>query len=226
MNELCHGRDVPGIVRWVLTGSLWLLGALPAKAQTFAEWFQQNSTRLKYYGQQIAQLEIWLDELNKGYGIADAGLGSINGSKQGEHDLHSAYYSSLGAINPAVGQLEEVAEVIGLQVAIIQRFTGALSRYRASGRFGAVGLAYIEGVYGNILQAGISDVAILTDLLTPGNIQLTDDQRMRRIMEVDAGMRDQYRFTLAFTDRADLLGTQFASQQADIGAVRGIYGIP
>jgi hypothetical protein len=51
------------------------------RAQTFAEWFQQNSTRLKYYGQQIAELEVWLQELKKGYSIADAGIGSINGSK-------------------------------------------------------------------------------------------------------------------------------------------------
>ena len=101
-----------------------------------------------------------------------------------------------------------------------------MSGYRANGRFGADYLNYIQNVYGNILQAGVSDVAVLTDLLTGGELQLTDDQRMSRIVELDAGMRDRYRFTLAFTDRADLLGTQVAAQQSDIGAVRGIYGIP
>jgi len=125
-----------------------------------------------------------------------------------------------------VGQLGEVAEVIELQAAIIQRFTDALSRYRASGRLGVDGLVYVQGVYANILRAGISDVALLTDLLTGGDLQLTDDQRMKRITELDAGMRDRYRFTVAFTDRADLLGTQVAAQQVDIGTVRGIYGIP
>jgi hypothetical protein len=210
----------------ILIGCLALLMMVPGHAQTFAEWFQQNSTRLKYYGQQIAELEVWLQELKKGYSITDAGIGSINGSKQGEYDLHGAYYSSLMAINPAVGQLGEVAEIVELQAAIIKRFTDALSGYRANGRFGADYLNYIQNVYGNILQAGVSDVAVLTDLLTGGELQLTDDQRMSRIVELDAGMRDRYRFTLAFTDRADLLGTQVAAQQSDIGAVRGIYGIP
>jgi hypothetical protein len=196
------------------------------RAQTFAEWFQQNSTRLKYYGQQIAELEVWLQELRKGYSVTDAGIGSINSSKQGEYDLHGAYYSSLLAINPAVGQLGEVAEIVELQAAIIKRFTDALSGYQANGRFGADYLGYIQNVYANVLQAGVADVAVLTDLLTAGGLQLTDDQRMSRIMELDAGTRERYRFTLAFTDRADLLGTQAAAQQADLGAVRGIYGIP
>ena len=226
MKLMYYKIDILGLAKWALTGCLLLSAVMPAKAQTFAEWFQQNSTRLKYYGQQIAELEVWLQELNKGYSIVDAALGSINGSKQGEYELHGAYYSSLGAVNPAVGQLGEVAEIAALQAAIIKRFTDALSRYRAGGRFGADYLGYIQDVYGNILQAGISDVAVLTDLLTGGDLQLTDDQRMSRIVELDAGMRDRYRFTLAFTDRADLFGTQAAAQQAGIGAVRGIYGIP
>ena len=203
-----------------------LLMMVSGRAQTFAEWFQQNSTRLKYYGQQIAELEVWLQELKKGYSITDAGIGSINGSKQGEYDLHGAYYSSLLVINPAVGQLGEVAEIVELQAAIIKRFTDALSGYRPNGRFGAEYLGYIQQVFGNVLQAGVADVAVLTDLLTAGGLQLTDDQRMSRIMGLDAGTRERYRFTLAFTDRADLLGTQAAAQQTDIGAVRGIYGIP
>jgi hypothetical protein len=210
----------------ILAGCVGLLMMVSGRAQTFAEWFQQNSTRLKYYGQQIAELEVWLQELKKGNSIADAGIGSINGSKQGEYDLHGAYYSSLLAINPAVGQLGEVAEIVELQAAIIRRFTDALSGYRANGRFGADYLGYIQNVYGNVLQAGVADVAVLTDLLTAGGLKLTDDQRMRRIMELDAGTRERYRFTLAFTNRADLLGMQAAAQQADIGAVRGIYGIP
>jgi hypothetical protein len=130
------------------------------------------------------------------------------------------------AINPAVGQLGEVAEIVELQAAIIRRFTDALSGYRANGRFGADYLGYIQNVYANVLQAGVADAAVLTDLLTAGGLQLTDDQRMSRIMELDAGTRERYRFTLAFTNRADLLGTQAVAQQADIGAVRGIYGIP
>jgi hypothetical protein len=215
-----------GNMKRILAGCVGLLMMVSGRAQTFAEWFQQNSTRLKYYGQQIAELEVWLQELKKGYSITDAGISSINGSKQGEYDLHGAYYSSLLAINPDVGQLGEVAEIVELQAAIIKRFTDALSGYRANGRFGADYLGYIQNVYGNVLQAGVADVAVLTDLLTAGGLQLTDDQRMSRIMELDAGTRERYRFTLAFTDRADLLGTQAAAQQADMGAVRGIYGIP
>src|ERR1700761_5045376 len=114
-------NDKRGVMKRMLAGCVGLLMVVTGRAQTFAEWFQQNSTRLKYYGQQIAELQIWLDELNKGCGIAGNGLGSINSSKQGEYDLHGAYYASLGAINPAVGQLGKVAEMVELQAAIVKR---------------------------------------------------------------------------------------------------------
>jgi hypothetical protein len=121
----------------VVLGVVALLLVLGGRAQTFAEWFQQNSTRLKYYAQQIAALQIGVSELQKGCGIASAGLSGIGESKQGEFDLHSSYYQSLGEINPVIGRMAEVAEIITLQAAIINRFSVALAGYRVSGRVSA-----------------------------------------------------------------------------------------
>lgn len=213
-------------MKWMVIMFFGLLGALQGRSQIFAEWFEQNSTRLKYYAQQIAALQVYYNQLEKGYSICSVGLEVIGGIKQGEYDLHNGYYASLGEINPGFGQLGEVADIAALQVAIIQRFTDALARYRGSGLLGEDRLAYIEQVYSNVLQAGLSDVGVLTDLLTSGNWQMTDDQRMGRIRELDLAMRDRYAFTVSLTDKTDLLEGQLAGERAGVGTVRALYGIP
>jgi hypothetical protein len=207
-------------------GFFWLFMALPARAQTFSEWFKQNSTRLRYYASQIAALQTYLGEMERGYQVSNAGLATISGSKQGEFGLHQDYYASLGDINPVLGKLGEAAEIGVLQAAIIERFSNALTRYRNDGLLGAERLTYLGEVYSTVLQAGLADVATLTDVLTANHWQMTDDQRMGRIRELDAAMLDRYSFTLAFTDRADLLERQQVAEDTDIKAVMGLYGVP
>jgi hypothetical protein len=181
---------------------------------------------LKYYAQQIAAFQVYLSELEKDYQVCKTGLGAITGSKQGEYDLHSNYYASLGEINPALGQLGEIAEIAALQVAIVRRFTDALGRYRRDGLLGADRLVYISQVYGNILQAGLADIDVLTGVLTGGEWQMTDDERMAQIGKLEMAMKDRYAFTLDFTDRTDVLEGQLATEGAGVGTVKALYGLP
>ena len=46
-----------------------------AKAQTFAEWFQQKKTQIKYLTEQIAALEQYGNYVKQGYRIAQGGWG-------------------------------------------------------------------------------------------------------------------------------------------------------
>ncbi len=211
------------MIRIVIAG-LGLLLVLPGQAQTFAEWFKQNSTRLKYYARQIAALEVYAEELEKELQVSDAGLTAISGSKQGEYDLHQGYYASLGVVNPGVAQMPEVSEIRNLQTAIVQRFSTALSRYRSDGVLGADRVASVEQAYDAVLQASAEDVETLAGVLTAGNWQMTDDQRIARIRELEAAMRQRYAFTLVFTDRADLLEWEMAAEGGEIGTVSGLYG--
>jgi hypothetical protein len=210
------------MIRIVITG-LGLLLVLPGRAQTFAEWFKQNSTRLKYYARQVAALQLYAGELEKEIQVSDAGLAAISGSKQGEYALHQGYYASLETINSAVAQMPEVAEIGYLQTAIMQRFSTALSRYQSDGVLGADRVASMEQAYDAVVRASAEDVETLAGVFTANNWQMTDDQRMGRIRELDAAMRLRYAFTIAFTDRADLLELEIAAEGGEIGTVKGFY---
>ncbi len=204
-----------------------LLGCgLVGRAQTFAEWWEQNSTRLKYYGEQIVALQEYIGKAEQGYQVVQSGLGTIRGGKADEFNLHQAFYASLGDINPAVEKIGEVAEIISLQAAIIKRFTTALSRYRQGQWLGADQVATVEQMFSKVLKAGLTDINSLVDILTANQLKFSDDQRLGRIEELDGAMRDRYAFTLAYTDQADLFAQQQAAAQADIGTVKGLYGVP
>ncbi|NVM62155.1 hypothetical protein FHW88_000431 [Mucilaginibacter sp. SG538B] len=85
-----------------LGSCLLILCSVCAQAQTFAEWFSQKKTQLKYLTQQIAALEQYGKDVEQGYRIAKSRWAGIGSWVKGEFDLHSAYYRSLRTVNPAI----------------------------------------------------------------------------------------------------------------------------
>jgi len=212
-------------MKGVLIGWL-LLVAGACRAQTTAEWLEQNKTRLKYYEQQIVTLQTYIGYAQKGYSIMESGLNTISELKSGEFNLHNAFYNSLEAVNPAIGNMGEVLEIVALQAAIVERFTTALSRYRQTTGLHADEVTYIGNVYALVLSDGIADISSLIDIITANKLKMSDDQRMAQIRDLDRSMKDRYSFTTGFTDQADWLSLQRQMDGGDVGTIKGLYGLP
>src|SRR5882724_1827823 len=119
-------------------------------AQTWDEWFRQKKTKIKYLGQQIAALQVYIGYAEKGYKIVSTGLHAIQDIKNGEFSLHQSYFSSLKNVNPKIKNAAEVAEIIALQISIVNHFKQAIKTYKASGYYGASELSYVGNVYTEI----------------------------------------------------------------------------
>jgi hypothetical protein len=119
----------------------------------------------------------------------------------------------------------QVAEILALQVATAERIKAALGRYSSGGALGAGEWAVVNQAMQNILTAGIADASTLAQILSPGTFQMTDDQRMGRIRQLDQAARDRYALTAGFTDQTDLLVLQRQAEGADVGTLRAIYGL-
>src|SRR6266496_5059543 len=104
-------------------------------AQTWGEWFQQKKTQQKYLIQQIAALQVYLSYVEKGYGIAKKGIDVIQEFKNGEFNLHEAFFNSLKTVNPTVKNAAEVTEIIALQLSIVNQFKAAIKTYKESNQF-------------------------------------------------------------------------------------------
>lgn len=205
---------------------LLLSAVLPCKAQTFDEWFEQNKTRKEYQDQQIGELQIYMNLLEQGYGVVESGLDTIGGYKQAEYDLHNNYYTSLSTVSPAVTGMPQVQEILTLQQQVVDQWSAALTRYNASGVMQPSELTYLQALYGQLLQYGTADVTMLTNVLTDGVLQLTEDQRVAVVLVIDARMRQRYRATMAVTWAADGMVAQRSIRALDARTLSQLYGLP
>lgn len=111
---------------------LFALFSLTPKAQTLAEWFQQGGTQKKYLLQQIAALQVYIGDVQKGYSIAKQGLNTISDIKNDEFNLHKDYFNSLKIVNPKIKNYSKVADISVLQVNIIKVYKEAEKQMKQS----------------------------------------------------------------------------------------------
>jgi len=202
---------------------LGILGAVMVKAvraQTFAEWFEQNSTRLKYYGEQVAALQAYLGEMQQGFQITSSGLGDIGSLKNDEFVLHSNQYSSFTTVNSAVSSMGEVMEIVALSRASSIRVMSAMNRYRREGMLTTDQLNLVRELFKTAIGAELQDVEMLKTLLTNNVLQLTDDQRVSRVLAIHTSVRQRYAFVLSMTDRIDLFERQLSEALAQMATVK------
>src|ERR1700722_18395100 len=154
---------------------------------------------------QIAKLEIYIVDLEKGYSIAKEGLTTISEIKNGEFSLHSLFFSSLQKVNPMIGKYSKIAEIIADQVSIVSQFKNLLSQLNRSGKINARELNYVNTVYSNISHECGKSLNALIAVTTDGNFEMSDDQRIRRIDGIYNDMKDKYAFTQHFTNQAGSL---------------------
>jgi hypothetical protein len=201
-------------MKQLIMGGMLMVVGLAASAQFTTEMLDQ-----------IAALQAYLQVAEKGYRIVEQGLQTIGEIKNGELNLHSAFYSSLQAVSPTVANMAEVAEIIDLEASMISQFSRKLSGYRGSTWLQPAEVSYINQLYTGIVNSGVELIGALTSLTTDGALSLTDGERMSRIQQLDMDTKRQYRLVQTFTNQTDLLTVQRQQEGNDISTLKGIYGI-
>jgi hypothetical protein len=196
------------------------------RAQVLGGIFDQGATELKEYAQQIAALQVYIGQAEKGYRIVGSGLAGIGKINQGEYELHQAFFNSLAAVNPKIAGMPEVAEILALQASIVEGFSAAMSRWKKGGGLSAGELEAVGQVYSTICRAGLQDVGDLQNLTTPGKLTMPDDQRIIRIKALDADMKQQYVFVQQFTAQTDMLVAERRGAGIQAGVMQQYYGLP
>ena len=185
-------------------------------AQTWAEWFRQNSTQKKYLLQQIAALKVYAGYLEKGYSITRNGLGTIQQLRQGEVNLHNTYFTSLLGVNPIIKKYAVVAGIITLQKDILKECRQALQQFHNSHQFTETEMTYLKEVCYKLIAACASDLHTLSMLLTKGHFQLKDDERMAAIEKVHSSLVDDLIFIRSFSGNNKELAIQRGKEMIDL----------
>ncbi|RZM29218.1 MAG: hypothetical protein EOO88_05835 [Pedobacter sp.] len=204
---------------------LFLSAAGSVQAQTFSEWFRQKKTQKKYLLQQIAALQVYIEYAQKGYKIAKEGLTTIGGFTKGEFNLHSDYFNSLKMVNPEIKQYAKVADIIAMQLKIVQDYNRSYGQISRSNAFNADELDYIRRVFSRLLDDCEETLDELIAVTTNGKLEMKDDERMARIDKLYLDMQDKYTFAQSFSNDAKTLAAARAKENTDVRTSRALQGI-
>ena len=189
-------------------------------AQIWDEWFAQKQTQKKYLLQQIAALQTYISTAEKGYKIASDGIHTISNIKNGEFNLHSLFFNSLKTVNPKIKNAAIVAEIIAYQIAIVNKFKNISKQNLNSDE-----LAFVGKVYSNVIAESINDINALIAIITDNELQMTDDERIKRITALHTNMQDKFMFSQSFVNDANILSVQKQHQLNDAVTVKQLYNL-
>lgn len=208
---------------------IWLVMVLAfscqTSAQTFDEWFRQKETQIKYLLQQIAANEVYIEYLQKGYKIAESGLKTINDIKHGDFNLQRNYFNSLTNVNPKVKGMAEVAGIIALQVQINKVTGAAIKGIQSSNQFTASEIGYVQNVLTDLLNECSKDINTLIDVVTSGNLMMTDDERIKRVDAIFSDMQDKFSFSKSFSTEATMLALQRSQEAREVEVEKKLNGV-
>lgn len=211
--------------KWIMIFGIALLSSQVASAQTWDEWFKQRKTQRKYLAQQIAALQVYLGYLKKGYDIARDGLTLVGKIKDGDFNLHRDFLGSLKAVNPRIRNFSKVADIVALQVRITKTVNNAIHGVREAGQFTNVELEYCQGVFDQLLTDCFQTLELLLQLITAGEMEMSDDQRLKRIEELHQDMQDKYGFAASYSEEMGLLAVQRMQEQYEVELSRKLRGL-
>lgn len=190
------------------------------QSQTWSEIFRQKKTQQKYLLEQIAALQVYSGYLKKGYEIVHHGLDTIEDFTGGEFSLHKGFISSLKAVNPLIRNNSKVAEIIGFQVTINKRFHTIDDHPMLS----LHNQLYIREVKEGLLKACSDDMEELLLVITANKLEMTDDERIRRLDKVYMEMQDKSAFSQYFTNQVSQLIQQRIKEHQSINHLKELYG--
>ena len=204
---------------------LSLVFSILVNAQTLAEWTEQKKTQIQYLLDQIAANKVSIDYLEKGYEIARTGLNTIQNIKKGDFNLHRDFFGSLEIVNPKIKTYSRVADIIAYQVRIVKNISTTIKNLKESGQFNVDELDYSKAVFENLLDECLKNVDELYLVITSDELQMTDDERIKRIDQLYTDMQDKYSLCQSFSKECSVLAMQRLSDQVEIIMSKKLNGI-
>lgn len=196
-----------------------------ANAQGLSEWMNQKATQKQYLLQQIAALQVYIAYAKKGYNIVSSGLHAIRDIKKGDLNIHSTFFNSLKTVNPKVARYKKVADIISYQFRIIRQVKETMAYIRETRQFTPEEIEYNRKVFDFLIQECIETINELLAVVTSGELQMKDNERLTRIDRLYTDMQDKYTFCTVMSEDMALLAAQRMGEHQEINNSKLINGI-
>lgn len=195
------------------------------KAQTFNEWFRQKKTQIKYLTQQIAELQLYIGYVKKGYDIGKAGLNTIHSIKNGEFSLHDLYYTSLKQVNPRIRESPKAMDILSHQQYILKVTSELKKLIQESQALTTDQKNYYQDCIKRLLEDVEGTRKMLLSVTSNGDLEMTDDQRIKRIDILYDYSLSQVNFIKQFSMEIKTLIQASRAEEEDMQRLKGFYDL-
>jgi hypothetical protein len=213
------------IRRLTVLAALMLFFTSPCFAQTWGEWFNQKSTQRKYLLQQIAALKVYTEFLRKGYTVVKDGTGLIRDIKSGDFNLHKDYFGGLKTVNPAIKQYDKVDDIIEMHALMLQERQSILAKAAGSKRFSNEEIRALLKLYAALSDEAGKDLDELLMVVENGTLELSDDERIKRIEQLYVRMQSKLSFQRRLNKNIIAISSGRKRQSDDNDIMKAIMGI-
>lgn len=173
--------------------------------------------------EQIVKLETYLSWLKKGYDIANKGLNLINDIKHGDFNMHQDYFNSLQQVKSPIKNDAKIAAMIAMQVQMLASYKSYARSFKTSGVFTSQEITYLQRVFTAVLDDVGKDITELTAVITDGDLQMKDDQRITRIDNLYNGVAGKYDFMYSFGNQVQLQAAQRQEELQETQQLQKLY---
>jgi len=194
-------------------------------SQTAAEWTQQKKTQRKYLIQQIEAFQTYLGYVKKGYDIANKGISTVQTIKNGEWNLHKDFFGSLSVVNPAIKKYARVADIITMQVRTTKQVRSLLQESRNRGLLNPEEIDYIVKICDHLLSECLENMDELIVIITSGELEMKDDERIKRIETIFTTMQDKSVFIQSFGNSITMLAKQRIHEKLEVEMSKKLDGL-
>jgi hypothetical protein len=126
-------------------------------------------------------------------------------------------------VNPSIAKDARIAAIIAMQVSIVQQYKKCYGRVQQSNLFNSNEVSYIYTVFTNLLDDCTNNLTELISVTTAGQLQLTDDERLRRIDALHRDMQDKYSFAQSFSNETGIMMVDRMKDSNDAGTLDYLY---
>lgn len=192
-------------------------------AQSFEQWFRQKQAQIKYLGEQIAALKAYGEVLSKGYDIAHRGLTDIFSAKEKDYREHDDHFTSLWKVKPGIKRYSKAALTLEMKSSIegsYRKFRSWPSEFLTDSE-----RDYIDKVFKNLLRESEDLTDELRMVADDGQVQLKDDERLKRIDKIYSQMQDRYQFSQSFTSQIKVLIAGRLKETGELQKLSSLYGL-
>lgn len=122
-----------------------------------------------------------LEDMKTGYTQLRESYEAVRGICEGSYQLHEAFLDALWVASPAVRRDWKVAGILAMQKDLASEYQAAFRRLGAGGGLHPEELVYLRGVARRVIAASTESLDDLATLLTDGQMQMTDAERLEGI---------------------------------------------